>query len=59
MGKTSAEVKNRWNAAHYDVIRFTVPKGEKEEIQKQADKLGVNLSEFIRQAIEHYQKPLQ
>lgn len=59
MGKTSAEVKNRWNTEHYDIIRFTVPKGEKDTIQNQAAKAGVSLSEYIRLAIDQYKKPLQ
>jgi hypothetical protein len=56
MGKTSAAVKNRWNADHYDTIRFTVPKGEKDIIQAQAESKGQSLSEYIRSAIEHYNK---
>jgi len=57
MGKTSAEVKNRWNSAHYDTIRFTVPKGEKEKIQAQASASGQNLSEYIRSALDSKEKP--
>ena len=57
MSKTSAEVKNRWNSAHYDIIRFTVPKGEKEKIQAQANAVGQNLSEYIRSALDAKEKP--
>ena len=59
MGKTSSAVKDRWNAQHYDTIRFNVPKGNKAIIQERANKAGVSLSEYIRLALDQYNKPLQ
>ena len=38
MSRTSAEVKNRWNAKHYDRILLLVPKGYREEIREKEGK---------------------
>lgn len=56
MGKTSAEVKNRWNDKHYDIVRFAVPKGDKAVLQAQAEAAGQSLSEYIRAALAAYCK---
>lgn len=51
MSKTSAEVKNRWNAKHYDRILLLVPKGYREEIRERATAEGKTVNQFIREAI--------
>ena len=38
MGKTSAEVKNRYRDKAYDQINIIVPKGEKEIIKSHAER---------------------
>jgi uncharacterized protein (DUF1778 family) len=51
MGKTSATVKNRYNAKAYDRINLTVPKGQKEIIKAHAEANGESLNGFIQRAI--------
>ena len=48
---TSAKVKNRWNGEHYDIIRFTIPKGTKETLKSAAEERGLSVAEFIREAV--------
>ena len=47
MGTTSNAVKDRWNAAHYDKISITVPKGDRDKISDYAAALGLSRNEFI------------
>ena len=51
MGKTSAAVKNRYNAKAYDRVALTVPKGDKEKLQAHAGQRGESLNGFIQRAI--------
>lgn len=52
MGKTSAAVKNRYNAKAYDRIVLAVPKGKKELWQAHAAKRGVSLTKLITILVE-------
>ena len=52
MGKTSAAVKNRYNAKAYDRINLTTPKGKKDIIQAHAESLGESVNAFINRAID-------
>ena len=52
MGKTSWQVKQRYNEKAYDKIYITVPKGEKEQIQAHAQAMGESANAFIKRAIE-------
>lgn len=52
MGKTSSEVKNRYNAKAYDRVALTVPKGEKEIIKAHAAALGESVNGYINKAIQ-------
>lgn len=52
MGKTSAEVKERYNKKAYEDIRLRVKKGEKEKIQARADKLQKSINGYIVDLIE-------
>lgn len=47
MSKPTAEVKNRWNNAHYDRVTITVPKGEKERIKAYAISQGQSVNALI------------
>lgn len=51
MGKTSAEVKNRWNAKNYDRIGVMAPKGEKAEFQAAAEAQGQSVNAYILEAV--------
>lgn len=51
MGKTRAEVKNRWADKHYDRVTVIVPKGEKEEWKKRAKEKEKTLSEYVREKV--------
>lgn len=51
MGKTSAAVKNRYNAKAYDRIALVVPKGQKAVIQAHAAEHGEKMNGFIQRAI--------
>lgn len=48
---TSPEVKNRWNAEHYDRIIISVPKGAREEIRAAAAARGQSVAAYIRSLI--------
>lgn len=56
MGRTSSEVKNRWNAKAYDRIELRVKKGQKDAIKAAADEAGLSLNAYIQQAIEEQMK---
>ena len=52
MGKTSSEVKDRYNAKTYDEIKVRVKKGEKDKIKAHADSRNESLNGFIKRAID-------
>lgn len=52
MGKTSAEVKERYNKKAYEDIRLRVKKGQKEKIQARADELQKSINGYIVDLIE-------
>ena len=52
MGKTSAAVKNRYNAKAYDRIALVVKKGKKEHIKEKADEMGISVNAYINALIE-------
>ena len=52
MGKTSSQVKDRYNAKAYDEIKVRVPKGKKDEIKAAADQEGKSVNAFINEAID-------
>ena len=52
MGKTSAEVKERYNKKAYEAIRLRVKKGQKEKIQARADELQKSINGYIVDLIE-------
>lgn len=47
MGKTSAAVKNRYNAKAYDRLQLVVPKGRKEDIEAHARSKGESVNGLI------------
>lgn len=51
--KTSAEVKNRWNAEHYDRVVITVPAGARDEIKAAAAAHGLSVAAYIRMLVIH------
>ena len=56
MGKTSAEVKERYNKKAYEDIRLRVKKGQKEKIQARADELQKSINGYIVDLIEQDMK---
>lgn len=50
-GRASSASKDRWNAAHYDRIALSVPKGDREKIKAYAESAGLSLNAFIKLAI--------
>lgn len=52
MGKTSNEVKRRYNNKTYDQIQVLVPKGDKDIIKAHAEKCGESVNGFIKRAIK-------
>ena len=57
-GKPTTAVKNRYKAKAYDQIPLRVKKGEKEIIQKRAEKLGKSVNSYITDLIaEDLNKP--
>lgn len=51
MGKTSTKAKNKYNAANYDRIALSVPKGERERIREHATLMGESVNAFVCRAI--------
>ncbi len=49
--KTSAAVKNRYNAKAYDRIAVFVPKGDKDLIAERAKTLGKSVNSYIKDLI--------
>ena len=57
MGKTSWQVKQKYNDKAYDKIYITVPKGQKDIIKAQAEKRGKNsLNSYINDLIQEDMK---
>ena len=52
MGKTSWQVKNRYNEKAYDKIYITVPKGNKDRIKAHAEKNGESINGYINRLID-------
>ena len=52
MGKTSAQVKTRYNLKAYDEIKVRVHKGNKTNLVTIAESMGETLNTFINKAIE-------
>ena len=52
MGKTSSEVKYRWNKKAYDAIPLTVPKGRKQDIASFASDRGESVNGLINRLIQ-------
>lgn len=52
MGKTSVEVKERYNKKVYEDIRLRVKKGQKNTIQARADELQKSINGYIVDLIE-------
>ena len=52
VGKTSSEVKDRYNKKAYDTIMLRVYKGRKDDIQVAAERTGLSLNAYIVKAIE-------
>ncbi|MBQ8697652.1 MAG: hypothetical protein IJ521_01440 [Schwartzia sp.] len=50
--KTSTQVKDRWNKAHYDKLTFSAPKGWKGTVQTAANGEKKSLAGYIREAVE-------
>jgi len=51
VGKTSAAVKDRYNAKVYDDLRLRLKKGEKQKLHDFAAARGESLNGFINRAI--------
>ena len=51
MGKTSASVKNRYNAKVYDRIALVVPKGRKQTLEEAAKKSDESLNGYINRVL--------
>ena len=57
MGKTSSQVKDRYNAKSYDEIKVRVPKGRKAEIEAAVQAEGSSVNGLINRLLrEHLQK---
>lgn len=55
MGRTSAAVKERYNAKAYDRIYVRLPKGEKDLLEEKAKSLGYpSVNSFVADAIKNF-----
>lgn len=50
--RTSAKVKNNWNAQHYDRVALSVPKGYKELIKVRASAQGLSVNSYLLKLID-------
>lgn len=48
---TSASVKQRWNARHYDRIVLLFKKGHKEKVMKYAKDHGMSMNGYINKTV--------
>lgn len=53
MGKAATRAKNKYNAANYERISLSVPKGKKEQYKAAAERRKMSLNEFIADCVEH------
>ena len=51
IGKTSSEVKNRWNAKHYKRLTISLPKEDAEAYRKKCEKEGITQSHILKEAV--------
>lgn len=51
MGKTSCEVKDRYNKKAYDNVTLRLPKGQKEIWKAKAEEKGFSLNSFIAECV--------
>lgn len=54
MGKTSSEVKNRWNKNHYSPITVQLPIETVERFREKCKAEGISQTSIIRDAIEAF-----
>lgn len=54
MGKTSTDVKRRYNEKAYTQIRAAVPKDLAERFKAACESAGVSQASIIKKAIEEY-----
>lgn len=59
MGKTSSDVKNRWNAQNYDRITALVPKGMREVFKAACAARGDTMNAVLVAAINAYMEKTQ
>lgn len=52
MGRTSSEVKNRYNDKTYDRVVLAIPKGLKAKWKAQAEDNDMSLTRYIMEAVE-------
>lgn len=52
MGKTSWQVKQKYNDKAYDRVYISVPKGDKEKIKAYAESIGKSVNGYINDLIE-------
>ena len=52
MGKTSSEVKRRYNNKAYDAIQFFAPKGFKGRVKKASEDANESMAGYMKKAIE-------
>ena len=51
MGRTSSEVKHRYNKKVYDQVLIFVPKGEKDTIKAAAQEVGESVNMYIQKSV--------
>jgi len=52
MGTKTTNYKRAFNAANYDRMEITVPKGKKEFLQAHSKNMGESLNGFVNRAID-------
>ena len=52
MPTARTQANRRWNEKAYDRVEFTVPKGEKAVIVEAAQKAGISMNAFIKEAVK-------
>ena len=53
MGRTSSEVKNRWNKLNYDRVNITIPKGMHDKVYQYAESQGISVNLLINELVRN------
>ena len=51
VGRTSTQVKNRWNAEHYSRLSVSIPKEDGERFKEKCKRENVTQADILKEAV--------